>query len=226
MVTALSENTLLILFEQKINHDIFLQVSQTAFEVEDQLGDVIIDLTPAYNSIHILFNINKISSAKIIQRITDILAVESKVLIKSKNSKKVEIPIYYGSEVAFDLQEIATNTALSEKEIIDIHSNRIYDVYAIGFAPGFAYLGNVDERIATPRKTTPRKKIPKGSLGIADQQTAIYPSESPGGWQIIGRTPISLIDYEKENLCPIHTGDQVQFISISRDEFLDLGGCL
>jgi inhibitor of KinA len=110
--------------------------------------------------------------------------------------------------------------------VIALHSSIIYDVYAIGFAPGFAYLGNVDKRIAMPRKETPRQKIFKGSVGIADQQTAIYPSDSPGGWQIIGRTPISLIDYNDDKLTKFETGDKVKFNPISRADFIDMGGVL
>jgi KipI family sensor histidine kinase inhibitor len=97
-------------------------------------------------------------------------------------------------------------------------------VYAIGFAPGFAYLGNVDKRIAMPRKESPRQKVVKGSVGIADQQTAIYPSDSPGGWQIIGRTAVSLIDYNDERLTKFETGGKVKFNAITRQDFIDMGG--
>ena len=96
----------------------------------------------------------------------------------------------------------------------------------MGFAPGFAYLGSVDKRIAMPRKETPRKHIPAGSLGIADQQTAIYPSDSPGGWQIIGRTPEVLVDYQKEVPTKVQTGDKVRFVQINKKEYLELGGVL
>jgi KipI family sensor histidine kinase inhibitor len=225
-ITLLSENTLIIHFEQKINHDIFLSVSLFTHQIELQLSEYIIDLIPSYNSIYILFNLNKISSAEIKKRIEKILAGEQNQLPKNGNKKQVEIPIYYGSEVALDLQDVAIRARLSIEDVIKIHSSRVYDVYAIGFAPGFAYLGNVDQRIATPRKATPRKKIPRGSLGIADQQTAIYPAVSPGGWQIIGRTPVALIDYDQEKMTLINVGDQVKFYPVSRDEYLNMGGAL
>ena len=101
-----------------------------------------------------------------------------------------------------------------------------YRVYAIGFAPGFAYLGNTDKRIEIPRKQTPRLRVPAGSLAIADRQTAIYPKQSPGGWQIIGRTPISLIDFQRENLTVFEMGAQVSFTPIDKATFLDTGGVL
>ena len=116
--------------------------------------------------------------------------------------------------------------ALPIYDVVNIHVSATYRVYAIGFAPGFAYLGNTDKRIEIPRKQTPRLKVPAGSLAIADRQTAIYPKQSPGGWQIIGRTPISLIDYQRENLTVFEMGAQVSFTPIDRATFLDMGGVL
>ena len=104
--------------------------------------------------------------------------------------------------------------------------DRTYRVYAIGFSPGFAYLGITDQRIALPRKATPRQKIPTGSVGIAGSQTAIYPSATPGGWQIVGRTPQRMIDWDSDSLALVSVGDRVRFRSIDRQEYLDLGGSL
>jgi KipI family sensor histidine kinase inhibitor len=142
------------------------------------------------------------------------------------SEKIITIPVYYGPEVALDIELIAARASLSIDAVIDIHSSTIYDVYAIGFAPGFAYLGNVDKRIAIPRKETPRKKIAKGSLGIADQQAAVYPAESPGGWQIIGKTPVVLIDYSSERLTQFEVGNKVKFLPVDREAFIGLGGVI
>jgi inhibitor of KinA len=222
----LSENTGIILFEQEINHAIFQQVTQCTKAIETNLSEYIVDLVPAYASIHIVFNLVKISSEAFetsLNKIIDHLNVEDLNVVSEKT---IVIPVYYGPEVALDLELLASFANLSVDAVIALHASTTYDVYAIGFAPGFAYLGNVDRRIAMPRKESPRQKIAKGSVGIADQQTAIYPSDSPGGWQIIGRTPMSLIDYNDEKLTKFETGDKVKFDAISRKDFIDMGGVL
>ena len=136
------------------------------------------------------------------------------------------IPGYYGEEVGLDLVLIAERSGLSIAEVIECHCAKIYDVYAIGFSPGFAYLGEVDDAIACPRKVTPRKSLPKGSVGIADQQTAVYPKDSPGGWQIVGRTPVELVDFQAEKITPFTVGGRVKFEPIDREQFVTLGGQL
>jgi KipI family sensor histidine kinase inhibitor len=222
--TLLSENTGIILFDQKINHAIFQQVTQCSKAIEKNLSEFIVDLVPAYASIHIVFNLLKISSDSFeanLNKVIDNLDLEE---VNMASEKTIVIPVYYGPEVALDADDLAEFSNLSVDEVIEMHASTIYDVYAIGFAPGFAYLGNVDKRIAMPRKESPRQKVAKGSVGIADQQTAIYPADSPGGWQIIGRTPISLIDYNDEKLTKFETGDKVKFDAISRDEFIAMGG--
>lgn len=126
--------------------------------------------------------------------------------------------------MGFDLAEMSNIDGICIEKIIQLHSETIYDVYALGFAPGFAYLGKVNKRIATPRKKSPRLKVPKGSVGIADEQTAIYPSDSPGGWNIIGRTPVDLVNYQHSPPCLMQVGDRIKFNPIEKDEFLSLGG--
>ncbi len=124
------------------------------------------------------------------------------------------------------MEDVAKHCQLSMEEIIKRHSEAVYRAYAIGFTPGFAFLGNTPDELHVPRKTTPRLKVPIGSVAIAENQTAVYPSVTPGGWQIIGRTPINLIDWGSKNLALIAMGDSVRFESISRDEFLVQGGQL
>ncbi len=225
-IVSLSENTLLILFDQKISHDVFKKVSATVRNVENELSDYIIDLIPSYASIQIFFNLNKLSHSTFRERLSHVITTTEKNNHEVDEQRIMTIPVYYGKEVALDIELIAETANLSVDEVIKIHSDSVYDVYAIGFAPGFAYLGNVDERIALPRKETPRKKITQGSLGIADQQTAIYPSDSPGGWQIVGKTPITLVDYQSEKLTQFEAGYKVKFDPISREEFISMGGVL
>ena len=128
--------------------------------------------------------------------------------------------------MALDAAEICAYSGLSWSEVAEVHSQTSYRVYAIGFAPGFAYLGNLDSRLQMPRKSTPRSRVSKGSVAIAEQQTAVYPKASPGGWHIIGRTPISLVDFDRDNLSLFYIGAQVRFKAISRQQFFDMGGDL
>ena len=123
-----------------------------------------------------------------------------------------------------DLSNLAKIANLSINEVITIHQQVEYRVYAVGFAPGFAYLGNVDKRIAAPRLSTPRLRVPRGAVAIADQQTAVYPSESPGGWNLIGLCPTLMFDPNKIPSMPVKTGDRVKFKAIERNEFIELGG--
>jgi inhibitor of KinA len=223
-LVRLSENTFLILFEQIIDADNFSRIKTLVRKIKQTMANSLVDVIPSYASIHITFNLLAISGIECKQRLEKLLLSTDSDGGNVQSTDVIEIPVYYGSEVALDLPYLAEKARLSEREVIAIHSNKIYDVYAIGFAPGFAYLGNVDKRIATARKETPRKKVASGSVGIADEQTAIYPSESPGGWQIIGRTPIQLIDYQRENLSALAAGDRVKFIAIDQDEYSRLGG--
>jgi len=225
-IVRLSENTIVILFEQIISHDNFVLISQLVSAIKQHLNEYIVDIIPSYASIHIAFNLLKISGLDFKKKINELTREYATANSNSQLGKVIEIPVYYGEEVALDLSIIAEKSHLSEQGVIDAHSKKTYDVYAIGFAPGFAYLGNVDESISFPRKETPRKKVSQGSLGIADKQTAVYPSESPGGWQIIGRTPIQLIDYNSKNLTYFNAGDKVKFVPVDRLEYIRLGGVL
>lgn len=130
----------------------------------------------------------------------------------------LNIPVCYDEEFAWNIQHLATTKNISVDEVIQIHTARQYKVYMLGFLPGFAYMGEVDEKIAMPRKPQP-VNIAAGSVGIAGKQTGIYPLSSPGGWQIIGRTPLKLFDIEREEPTLLRAGDTVQFYSITKTEF-------
>jgi len=128
--------------------------------------------------------------------------------------RRLEVPVDFGSDAALDLPFILETKAIRHEEFIEIFTSRTYRVYMLGFLPGFAYMGEVDERIAVPRKQSPRLTVPKGSVGIAGRQTGIYPQESPGGWQIIGRTSLEMFTPDVEDLCLINAGDIVRFMSL------------
>lgn len=138
---------------------------------------------------------------------------------KQSEGRLIEIPVCYGGKYGEDLDFVASHAGLSKEEVIQIHSGRDYRIYMLGFLPGFPYLGGMDERIFTPRLKSPRTKIPAGSVGIGGQQTGIYPIESPGGWQLIGRTPVKLFRPQKNGELPYEAGDRIRFIPISEAEY-------
>lgn len=223
-IEAVNENTCIVYFGDEIGDQSAERVKSAFDRISNELADVLIDLVPSYTSILINYDLDRIDRFAIKARIEAALRDMSDEQADQSTATEVLLPVYYGPEVALDLEAICAHAKLDVDEVVSIHSQNLYRVYAIGFSPGFAYLGQVDSRIAMPRKATPRKRVPSGSLGIADTQTAIYPSVSPGGWQIIGRTPCKMIDLTSDSLARVAVGDRVRFQSISRDEYLALGG--
>ena len=146
------------------------------------------------------------------------------VVTEKAEGKLIELPVYYHPDVGPDLEMVARNKGLTVAEVIAIHAGRDYTVCAIGFAPGFAFLADVDARIATPRHERPRAKVVAGSVGIADRQTAVYPMDTPGGWHLIGRCPVPLYDPEQIPLSPFELGDRVRFVPIECDDYIERGG--
>jgi KipI family sensor histidine kinase inhibitor len=205
--------------------------------------DVVIDLVPSYASILVVFDLFKCDHHQLRQKLRACFAElalavtlneESSAALKGTSNtttqlninRVIELPAYYAEEVGADLARIAEQANLSIAEVIDIHQASEYHVYAIGFAPGFAYLGDVDERIAMPRLSSPRAKVPQGAIAIADRQTAVYPSQSPGGWNIIGSCPLKMFNPNVDPMMPVQVGDKVKFTPIDKTTFLSMGGML
>ena len=140
------------------------------------------------------------------------------------SGRKVEIPVCYGGEGGVDLPEIAARAGLSPEEVIRRHSAAEYLVYLLGFSPGFAYMGGLPKELAFPRRDVPRKSVPAGSVGIVNDQTCIYPQATPGGWNLIGRTPLAMFDPRRDPPVRLHAGDRVRFRSIGLAEFAALEG--
>lgn len=136
--------------------------------------------------------------------------------------RTIEIPVHYGGQYGPDLSFVSKHNNITEEQVIEYHSNKDYLVYMIGFAPGFPYIGGMDERIAAPRKKEPRTTIPAGSVGIAGKQTGVYPIETPGGWQLIGRTPLTLFNPDGQSPSLLQAGDHIRFKSISEEEYLSI----
>ena len=218
-----SVDSLIIYFGDIIDEQIALNVKKTCLCLKKLKIEGIIEIIPSYTSIFISFDIFKYDFQTLSELIKKSINLDSN---DEFEEKIVTIDVYYGQDVGLDLYDMSLKTNLSIEKIIEIHSSKFYDVFAIGFLPGFAYLASVDEKIALPRLSTPRKQIPKGSVAIADTQTAVYPQSSPGGWNIIGRTAMELFDKKLEKLSPLSVGDKVRFNPISKEEFLGQGGII
>ncbi len=228
------ENSLILYFGENVSDDISQNIQDMANGLSRYVGGLLIDMVPSYASLLVIFN----------PLLTDHLKVRQLIRVAASNPQEntlqnntaaenivtqgsvITLPAYYGLDAAPDLEHLAENAGLSCQEVIDIHTSMQYRVYAIGFAPGFAYLGEVDARIAAPRLATPRKKVPKGAVAIADRQTAVYPAVSPGGWNLIGLCPVDMFNPNTKPTMPVQVGDKVQFKSVEREEFLSLGGTL
>ncbi len=216
-----SVDSIIIYFGDKISQEISKDVRGAFFALKNEEG--VKDIIPSYTSLFITYDVLKFDYEDIVNKIKSKL--ENKNFQKTDdNSRLVEIPVFYDKSVGLDLERISNEKNLSIDKVINIHSQKEYFVYTIGFAPGFAYMGEVDKKIATPRLANPRVKIPKGSVALADIQTAIYPKESPGGWNIIGRTPIEMFSVEYDGFSYLKVGDRVKFKPVSKEEFLSLGG--
>mgnify|MGYP000412503832 FL=1 len=224
-ISIAGENALIVYFADKPSAAISTEIATTVKKLQTYLGATLIDLVPSYASLLVIFDPFKTDHQSVRRAInTAIKKINSTP--KTSSGSLVTLPVYYSNESGPDLQKVADTAELSVEEVITIHQQSEYRVYAIGFAPGFAYLGQVDKRIATPRLATPRQQVPRGAVAIADQQTAVYPAQSPGGWNLIGLCPILMFDPQATPSMPVQVGDQVRFQSIDRATFIAMGGAL
>jgi len=181
------------------------------------------DIITAYTTLTLVYDLQKIKQ-QTQQTACSFISEKIETAIKNMsvlqtNNTAIEIPVCYDKDFGIDLERVAQHTQISIHEIIQIHTSKTYDVYMLGFLPGFAYMGIVDERISAPRLITPRTNVAAGSVGIAGDQTGIYPLDSPGGWNILGRTPIQLFTAGKEQPCLLQPGNTVKFIPITKAAF-------
>ena len=219
------ENALIAYLGEETSPEISGRVQAAAIAIEAALGDELIDLVPSYASLLIIYDALRTDHMSVSARVrAAVRGIESNTT--ASEGRAVVLPVYYAPEAGEDLEALAQRANLSVNEVIALHSGTEYRVYAIGFAPGYAYLGEVDERIAAPRLSTPRTKVPRGAVAIADRQTAVYPAVSPGGWNLIGRCPVRMFNPDSDPIMPVAVGDRVRFESIDRERFLELGGDL
>lgn len=217
-ISPVGDRAISIDFGQVIDPKINRHIRQTIERIKALQLEGIIELVPTYCALLVEYDAMLYSYSEICKIIEPTLE-EGMTNTTNELVTVVEVPTVYGGEFGPDLSFVASHNHLSEDEVISIHSGTDYLVYMLGFIPGFTYLGGMDPRIATPRLSSPRTLIPAGSVGIAGEQTGTYPSDSPGGWQIIGRTPVTMYDMSKAQAALLKAGDYVRYVPIDETEF-------
>jgi len=211
-----NESSILISYNCPTNSKLISNISNTKKRIVTHMNDCIVDIVQSINSILVIFDRTKISADDLIKKLKRIEETEDDL---SKYNKIWQIPVCYDFKYAVDLKNLAKEKKLSPSEIINIHKSKIYDVLSMGFLPGFMYMGFTDEKLHCERKEIPSLNIKKGSIGIALNQTCIYSQDSPGGWHIIGISPLDFFDLKSKNPCFAKPGDKIQFIEISSKKY-------
>lgn len=228
-ITPLSDRSALVSFGNIIDQAINERVLSLHKALLQSRFEGFMESVPAYASLAIFYDVREIkkhtqtSAFVFVQNYLQQLLQQS-FIINDPVPALIKIPVCYDAEFGIDIKQLAEGHQLSISEVIRLHTSVIYRVYMIGFMPGFAYMGTVVEKLSTPRKDQPRLHVPAGSVGIAGSQTGIYPIDSPGGWQIIGKTPLQLFDTNRLSPCLLSAGDSVQFVSIDKTEFTNSDG--
>lgn len=228
MISCVSDDSLLITLGNEIDPNLTPHIAALCTLIEECREGWLVDLVPSYTTLLVVYDPLRIDFRGARSRLSSLVEKLERQWQQrasvNRSGTLHRIPVYYSAESGPDLEALASTKGLSVAEVIRRHTATEYQVYAVGFLPGFGFLGSVDETIAAPRLDTPRGQVPAGSVGIANRQTAIYPKASPGGWRLIGRSPTRMFDPGQLSLLKV--GDRVQFHAISRSEFLDLGGSL
>lgn len=226
-VYELGDHAFAFSLNAKMDPEIVQSITAFANFIKLKKVEGILDIIPSYHTLTIVYDViifskNKLSiSEHLFSFCTQLLTEYKEQKINNLQYQKsiINVPVCYDIEFGIDLQNLSFAKQLSIQEIISIHTYTIYEVYSIGFLPGFTYMGIVDEKIQMPRHEKPRMNVTAGSVGIAGLQTGIYPSNSPGGWQIIGRTPWNIFDANENVLAKFKVGNLVQFYAIEKNEF-------
>lgn len=215
----INEQTIMIYFENQIDSKTFAKVQHVLQYIKEKQHRAITEIIPSYRAImlHVDINIstlNEVLNDLCLEQL-DLNSIDETQL----KSKTIRLPVLYGGEYGQDIEEVAAYNNLTTEQVEKIHSSNKYLIYMLGFMPGFPFLGGLDTKIHTPRRKEPRTKIEAGSVGIANNQTGLYPKQSPGGWQIIGRTPINVFDINREPMCLYEAGDIIQFYSVDLETY-------
>jgi inhibitor of KinA len=213
-----SERHLRIQFPQTDANQTRTRIRQVLAAIDNERLNGLVGVTPAHATIVLEFDLKVLCEGKIVEDVRRALAASVKVM-KLTEAPIIEIPVCYEGACAPDAEQVAQLRGLNANDLIRLHSESIYVVHFIGFAPGFAYLGNLPNQLVTPRLATPRVRVPAGSVGIAGEQTGIYPGGTAGGWRLIGRTPLIMFDARRERPSLLAAGDRVCFVPISLTDF-------
>ena len=219
-IVRAGDSALVVEFEEKIDPAISARGAALADALAAANIAGVRDVVPTYRSVTVYFDPLK-TNQDVLTTTVERLAAQP-IESSPRRRDPIRIPVCYGGAHGPDLPRIAEFAQLSEADVVNLHASAEYRVMMLGFTPGFAYMGIVDSRIAAPRLETPRPRVPRGSVGIAKEQTGIYPSETPGGWQLIGRTPVRPFDMSRADPFLLRAGDDVRFVPITQKEFDEL----
>ncbi|WP_045521929.1 5-oxoprolinase subunit PxpB [Neobacillus niacini] len=223
-IVPIGDSAITITFGNEIDESTHHQINQFLQNFRRNKIDGVIECVPTYTSIAIFYDPAKIEFSQLVKNIYSIY--ESPMESSPQRPIVYRIPVYYGGESGPDLRFVAEFNNISEQEVINLHSDREYLIYMIGFVPGFPYLGGLNKKIAAPRLEKPRATIAAGSVGIGGNQTGIYPTEVPSGWRIIGITPLSLFDIKNDKPSQLSAGNYVTFFPVNYEEFLTIKECV
>lgn len=221
-IVPAGDSSLIVEFEERIDAAVNARTIACADAIQSANIVGVRDVVPTYRSVAVYFDPLRTDGDQLMERLAH--EAEHADAPAAVTAPPVRIPVCYGGEFGPDLASVAAFAGMPEAEVVRVHSGATYRVFMLGFVPGFAYLGLVDDRIAVPRHSTPRVRVPMGSVGIAGIQTGIYPAETPGGWQLIGRTPVKPFDAARPQPFLLKAGDAVQFYPIERAEFETVAG--
>lgn len=212
-------DAVIIYFGQRPGEQLSAQIGVYTERLRQALQGLLLDLVPSYTSVLLHYDLMQVSEQALCQRIAAVLQSCEAAVATATSECEVELPVCYHRSVAPDLEALSQQIGLSVEEIIALHSGKAYRVFAIGFSPGFGYMGELDRRLQVPRLATPRLSVPAGSVAIAEQSTAVYPQQTPGGWWLIGRCPLMMFSKEREPPLLIGVGDKVRFQPVSLTAF-------
>ncbi|WJG11048.1 5-oxoprolinase subunit PxpB [Aliiglaciecola sp. LCG003] len=223
-VKIAAENALIIYARSGDIHKRNQQIGVLAELLMAQNKPWILDILPAYDSVLITYDVYAVDHFLVNRWLKTLIHSVSASSATGKDAQSVQgkiidVPVWYAPNIEHDLARVSQHNNIEIEQVIALHQSLHYRVFCLGFAPGFAFMGEVDERIATPRLDSPRKRVPQGAVAIADRQTAIYPNQSPGGWNIIGLCPLSLFDPKRAPYAPYKAGDFVRFSPIDEAKY-------
>ncbi len=220
-ILPMGDSAFVVRFGELISPELHARVVGALHALDAARERWVVDLVPGYASLMVIYDAVQAAPQQVQQWLTQTLATAQP---EPARRHAIEVPVWYHPSVGMDLEPLAREKGLTVEELVALHTAPEYLVYMLGFRPGFPFLGGLDPRLFAPRLATPRVAVPAGSVGIGGQQTGIYPMKSPGGWRLLGRTPMKLFSLEKDPPFALGVGDRVRFVPISEERYFALGG--